>query len=396
MMTPPLVQEPFPSTERIGKEEFVFLVCQQGAETPLKSQLLAAGGPLRLAFSRPGVLTFKLGAEDAAVPQGWLIRQSGYAFRTIKGANATELVAQALELAGSDWDAVHVFQRDPHLPGMRGFEPGATELTHAVGSLFAKAFEAINQEPSINSICPLGSRVLDILLVEPDQWLIGHHRATERHQCWPGGAYPLPTAAEMVSRAYYKMSEAVAWSDLPIESGDAIVEIGSAPGGSCQRLLDLGLKVTGLDPAEMDPMILEHERFEHWRSKSSAVRRKNFAKFRWLAADANVTPSYTLDAVEDIVNYPTSGFEGLILTLKLTDYSLADDMLAYIQRVRSWGFERVEVRQLATNRREFCLVAQRGAGWKRPSRVAANQQAAKANANKRRARAARKRFEEEV
>jgi 23S rRNA (cytidine2498-2'-O)-methyltransferase len=392
-MTPPLVQEPFPTTQRIGQEEFVFVVCQQGAEATLKSQLLAEGGPLRLAFSRPGVLTFKIAANSELVPSGWLIRQSGYAFRTIKGENAAEMVAQALELAGNAWNAVHVFQRDRALPGLRGFEPGPTELTKAIGMQFATAFQAIGGQPDINSICPLGSRVLDVLLIEPDQWLIGHHLATERHQCWPGGAFPLSTPAEMVSRAYLKMSEALAWSGLPIESGDEIVEIGSAPGGSCQRLLDLGLKVTGVDPAEMDPMILGHERFEHWRNKAAGVRRKSFAKFRWLAADASAAPSYTLDAVEDIVTYSTSGLEGLLLTLKLSTYSVADNMHELIDRVRNWGFERVEVRQLASNRRECCLVAQRAADWRRPSRVAAMQQAAKANAEKRRARTAKKRAE---
>ena len=73
----------------------------------------------------------------------------------------------------------------------------------------------------------------------------------------------------------------------------------------------------------MDPLLLEHPRFEHWRSKSSGVRRKLYSKFRWLAADANVAPNYTLDCVEDIVTYKTSHIAGLLLTLKLSSYDLA-------------------------------------------------------------------------
>ncbi len=391
MITPPLVQEPRPAMSGFGQEEFVFLTCQHGAEPSIKTHLLGAGKPYRLAFSRPGLLTFKLETAGAPIPRHWLIRQSGYALGTVKDEDAEALVQRSLALAGTDWECMHVFQRDLSLPGIRGFEPGPTELTEVVKGLFQSAISAQHPRSLNTSVSPLGSKVLDVVLIEPNQWLIGYHLAEERFQCWPGGSFPVAAPPEMISRAYLKMSEAVAWSGLPIESGDAIVEIGSAPGGACQRLLDLGLVVTGVDPAEMDPLIASHERFTHWRSKSAGLKRRQFAKFRWLAADANVAPNYTLDAVEDIVTYPSSAFEGLLLTFKLSSYELAEKMPEYLGRIGSWGFPRVEVRQLASNRRECCVVAGRGADWKRPSRALAVQQANRANADKRRARAAKKR-----
>ncbi len=391
MMPPQLVQEPLSTTDRNASEQFVFLVCQQGAEPTIKARLLGERSPLRLAFSRPGLLTFKSTEPDTAPPQDWLIRQSGHALGPVRGAQAEDLVDQTLQLAGSAWDAVHVFQRDSGLPGLRGFEPGPTELTLAIGELFRQRLSADGGQPSIQGAAAIGSRILDVVLVEPDNWLIGHHQAEQRPQCWPGGVYPITPPPQMVSRAYLKMSEAVAWSGLPVESGDEIVEIGSAPGGSCQRLLDLGLNVTGVDPGQMDDLLLQHPRFTHWRSKSAGIRRKQFAKFRWLAADANVAPNYTLDFVEDIVQYPTSRLEGLLLTFKLSTYALADQLPSYLQRIREWGFERCEVRQLAFNRQECCVVAQRAAGWRSPSRAEAMQRKARANAQQRRNRAAKAR-----
>ncbi|MEZ6135479.1 MAG: SAM-dependent methyltransferase [Pirellulaceae bacterium] len=387
MMTPPSVQEALPATERIGQEEYVFAVCQQGAEASIKSHCLDKRGGLRLAFSRPGLLTFK--ADSSSLPpRDWQIRQSGYAFGTVQGDQAEDLVTAALALAGNNWPFIHIYQRDPGLPGVRGFEPGPTELTQAVGEAFADQLQGT--AASIGGICPIGSRVMDVILVEPNRWLIGHHLATRRHECWPGGVFHVPAPPEMISRAYLKMAEAVAWSGLDLQPGDQIAEIGSAPGGACQRLLDIGLRVTGIDFAEMAPLLIEHDRFRHWRSKSSAVKRRLFAGMRWLAADANVTPKYTLDAVEDIVTYPTSGFEGLLLTFKLTNYELADEMPLFTQRIRGWGFERVEVRQLAYNRRECCVVAERPSSWKPPSRAASMQRSAQVNA-RRRVRKARKR-----
>ncbi|MEM8736632.1 MAG: SAM-dependent methyltransferase, partial [Planctomycetota bacterium] len=334
---------------RHGKQQtaFVYVVCQHGTEAWVKSRLMADDCPLKLAFSRPGLLTFKF--EDAPpsqdpaaktsakvgmgfqVPNGILIRHSGVALGQLRGDSADQLVSQAVELAGTDWDAVHTFARDVAMPGAKGFEPGPNELTKEVMRRFHNALPDVDcsGQPS-----PIGSRVLNIMLVEPNQWLVGYHTATAPELQWPGGSFPLVPPDPMISRAYLKISEALAWSEFPTRHGERFLEIGSSPGGACQRLLDLGFQVVGVDPAEMDPLLAGHPRFEHWQNKSSAIKRKRYSKFRWLAADANVAPSYTLDAVEDIVNYPTSRFAGLILTMKLTNFELVEQFNTFAGRVR--------------------------------------------------------------
>jgi 23S rRNA (cytidine2498-2'-O)-methyltransferase len=360
-MTSPHVQEVIASGAKTGQDRFVFAVCQQGAERPLKERFTGPGAPLRLAFSRPGLATFKTsGDQTSLLSQSWLTRVAGEGLGNVRGKLAEEMVVQTRALAIGDFQAVHIFERDRALPGTRGFEPGPSELTEAIGKIFADVYRnAGNRIPLINSACSIGSKVLDVILVEPDQWLIGTHTATEIQHCWPGGVYPVVAPDKMVSRAYLKIAEAVAWSQLPLQPGDRVVEIGSAPGGSCQRLLDVGLEVTGVDPAEMDELLLNHPRFEHWRSKAAGMKRKMYSKFKWLTADANVAPNYTLEVVEDIVNYPTSRFQGLLLTLKLSSYELIDQVDAAAEQIRSWGFSKVKIRQLASNRRECCIAAQR-------------------------------------
>ena len=80
--------------------------------------------------------------------------------------------------------------------------------------------------------------------------------------------------------------------------------------------------VTGIDPAEMAPAVLEHPHFTHIRRRSTQVRRREFRKIRWLTADMNVAPDYTLDAVEAIVTHPQINIRGLLLTLKLPEWKL--------------------------------------------------------------------------
>ena len=162
---------------------------------------------------------------------------------------------------------------------------------------------------------------------------------------------------DAVSRAWLKMEEGLRWSGLPIPRGARVAEIGSAPGGASQALLARGLIVTGVDPAEMAPAVLKHPRFTHIRRRSMEVRRREFQKIRWLTADMNVAPEYTLDAVEAIVTHPRANVRGMLLTLKLPQWDLAANVPEYLARIRSWGYNQIQARQLQYDRREICVAA---------------------------------------
>ena len=73
------------------------------------------------------------------------------------------------------------------------------------------------------------------------------------------------------------------------------------------------------------------EGFKHIRKRNQEVRRREFRKVRWLLADMNVAPSYTLDAVEDIVKHRETSIKGVLLTLKLLEWTLADGIPAYLR-----------------------------------------------------------------
>jgi 23S rRNA (cytidine2498-2'-O)-methyltransferase len=345
---------------------FVYVACQHGAEGVLKANLTEPVGPYRLAYSQKGFITFKSDLTtpvwSKALPDHPLIRTRGHALKRFEGEQSADLVAQVLaEYQGVDWDALHVWQRDIAQPGWHGFEPGRSPLADLVAEQFRSALHATEDTRigSINTFAPIGARLLEVILVEPNRWWIAAKPVQTLADGWPGGVYAVPAPANMISRAYLKIAEAIPWSGLSIRPGDKIVEIGSSPGGACQRLLDLGAQVTGIDPAEMDESIADNPRFQHWRSKSLQIKRRLFKPFRFLVCDANVAPNYTLDTVESIVTFPTSKFHGLILTIKLSTWEHANLIPDHLARVRSWGFDRVEARQLAHNRREYCLVAER-------------------------------------
>ncbi|NIP85859.1 MAG: hypothetical protein GTO03_09990, partial [Planctomycetales bacterium] len=227
-----------------------------------------------------------------------------------------------------------------------------------------------------------GDLVLDCVLVEPDEWWLGYHRATARATRWTGGIWSGPVPDQMVSRAYLKTSEALDWIAFPLKAGQRCVELGCAPGGSTQALLDRGLRVTGVDPADVDPRIASHRDFTHIRKRGADLPRKQYGPFQWLVADMNVVPHYTLATVRQIVTHRLVHIRGLLLNLKLANWQLADQVPEYVAEVRSWGYPIVRARQLSHQRHEICIAGlahprrrgrRRGRGASSATAPAANQ-----------------------
>ncbi len=358
---------------------FIFVVCQSGAEAVCKQEILANHAGLNFAFSRPGFLTFKKTDESTLADQFHLkstfARTFGWSLGSHTCSVAAELIEPILnfEQTGKS-QHLHVWQRDLRVPGAGGFEPGPSVLADEIGGKIAAAVnEKFKIDLPVNRHARSGDAVLDIVMVEPNNWWYGFHLATSKQQRWPGGVPNLAGVVEVepISRARFKLGEALLWSGIHIQAGDVCMEIGSSPGGGCQLLLEKGAKVIAVDPAELDPQIAEHENLTHFRCRGRELRKRELKDVRWLISDMNVTPNYTLDTVTDLVsNQHARRIRGLILTLKLSDLKLAGEIPKWKQRVKSLGFSIVKTRQLAFNRREFCLIAIRDRFAQRVSRQA--------------------------
>jgi 23S rRNA (cytidine2498-2'-O)-methyltransferase len=346
--------------------DFLFITCQIGAERAVKAELAKRWEDFRFAYSRPGFLTFKL-PENSRLADDFdlhsvFARAYAFSLGKIQGQDHTEMAREAWKLFGHrKAERIHVWPRDTSEPGDHGYEPS---ITPEAVEVHARLLEQCPRpkllaQKAADPLAPARreEHILDCVLIEPNQWWIGFHRTDQIATRWPGGMLALELPANAVSRAWLKMEEALRWSQLPIPSGAHIAEIGSAPGGASQALLARGMIVTGIDPAEMHAEVLKDSHFTHLRRRSIQVRRREFRKIRWLTVDMNVAPSYTLDAVEAIVQHPQVSIRGMILTLKLPEWRLTAEVPEYIDRVKSWGYNIVCARQLHHNRREICLAA---------------------------------------
>lgn len=341
--------------------EFVFVVCQAGAEKTLKADVASHHPELAFAFSRPGLVTFKVvdpSVFDGTQPiKSFFARTFGHSLGTVT-EEGDRISAAVGMLPDKPFRHFHVWKRDSAVPGERQFEPFHLPESLELGQqLRAKVEDGPLGKVAINRTAKQHEFIADFIVVEPDRWLVGWHQATTIATRWPGGVPPVKRPDDMVSRAHLKMQEALRWSRLPIVEGDLCVELGSSPGGSCQCLLERGLRVIGVDPAIMDKRVLSHPNFTHIRARAADLKRKEFADVRWLVSDANIAPENSLAAIEDIVTNRRVNVTGMLITLKLLDWKMASLIPDYLEQIRGWGYRHVRARQLAFNRREVCVVA---------------------------------------
>ena len=330
---------------------FVLVSCQPGAEAALTARQEAMLPGARRAAWRRGVVTFRMPATfdppDDYFPEIVFARSVIRSLGQIADSDPAACGAAVRRLVGGvRFDAVHVWPRDVR------FMAAAVELRAAVTLACAVA--------TTENVARPGDLVLDCVVDEPGRLWVGWHRARTPASTWPGGIYPVGLPAHAVSRAWLKLDEAITVFGVDLIRGQRAIELGAAPGGACQRLLESGLKVVGVDPAPVDSTVAAHPRFTQWRMRARDVPVRHLRGFDWLVADMNIDPSSTMEAVGRAVTARGTGFRGVIATLKLPAWSRAVELDAWLDRFRQWGYEPV-ARQLSTAGRELSVYACRPA-----------------------------------
>jgi 23S rRNA (cytidine2498-2'-O)-methyltransferase len=325
---------------------FVFASCATGHEDDLKDDVRRERPALRLAFSRPGLVTFKIDDEvppDVARPAPWA---------RVWGASVgrADNAAEALALIPADAKRLHVFERETGAP---------------VPEIEAALREAEPERFLDGTRALAGELVADVIVADGDPWFLGVHRHGPGRSPWPGGAFPVEVPADAPSRAYAKIEEAIAWAELPVAAGHVAVEVGSSPGGAAYALARRGVTVHGVDPGEMDAKVLAFvgpggARVHHLRETLASVRWEMLPRaVDWLLLDVNLAPPVALHGLARLVPAWKKKLRGAVLTLKMNDAAMRRGLPTWLERVAGFGFSDVRVTHLPSNHSELCVVARR-------------------------------------
>lgn len=203
-----------------------------------------------------------------------------------------------------------------------------------------------------------GDWVKEIIKVSESQYYLGEFQSSLFNSPVPGGFSKIELPELSPSRAYLKVVEGLEYLNLTLPVGDNALEIGSAPGGATYALLERGLKVAGVDPAEMDQICLLNPKFIHHKCSVQDFRLSMLKDHvHWLYVDMNLAPEASLGEIERIVEKIGPSLKGAFLTIKMTKFELVKRVPMYLTLVEKMGLQVVMSTQLSSHKQEFLIYA---------------------------------------
>ncbi len=341
--------------------QFIFATCRAGSEALLKLEVAAHHKKLKPAFMRPQLVSWK-----SDKPLGREFKLSSVFARTwgfSLGMFTTldEVAKRATEFPGIKFH-LHVFPRGAPEDGVLG---AAWEKVDAKRVELEAALHAAGVSLHPPGRPKIGEWVLDVIVGDDAEplFLGAHQHSNETHSS-PGGLPRLVLPEAAPSRAWLKLEQALAFAGFDKDGllkNKVALELGCAPGGATYAMLNRGMRVIGVDPAEMAPCVTDFRgvpgaSFTHMPVSVNAITRKDVPTWLdLLVSDMNLAPTIALRQVERIQSYVHA--QALIITVKINDPAMERRIGDFIEHVRHFAPEPVRATQLPANRSEICIVA---------------------------------------
>ena len=204
-------------------------------------------------------------------------------------------------------------------------------------------------------------QIIVSLLCTMEKGYLGISLAKENLSDWPGGARHFAQTPEQISRAEFKLLEALEVFGVSLPSRGWALDLGAAPGGWTRLLLEAGMHVVAVDPAKLDPRLLRQPQLEHFRGYAEVYLEDALKKRRKFDVITNDMRMDARDAARLLVQagacLRADGF--IISVLKLPHATLEIDPLKNFRealRLLSRHFGIVQARQLFHNRQEVTVL----------------------------------------
>lgn len=354
-----------------SKPVFVFGTCSPASSAWLKRDAARYHPDLRLAFSGPGLVTWKApDLRDAFQLLSPLATSSGFGVGRAGTFAELEVLCGDVHRrlcsgGGSVW--LHVFTppRDIDAPLALGDAEAAQRTTVEARLRSAMPFEGATQVPAA------GSLVIDVIVLggEPESYFVGWHRQRSDRPGTPGGVAPRLVNPSAPSRAYSKTWELLALGELTVGKNARVIELGAAPGGGTFAWLEQGASVLAIDPAEMSPSVEQLSRevgadYQHLRLTAGEVEAGQLPRApEFLYSDVNLAPAVSLKYVERLCALVGPPKEAVLMNLKVNDSKVEEALPKLLKRVSEMGkrlrLPELRAAQLPSHRKEIGIVLRR-------------------------------------
>ncbi|MBE7082605.1 MAG: hypothetical protein E7378_02905 [Clostridiales bacterium] len=170
-----------------------------------------------------------------------------------------------------------------------------------------------------------------------------------------GGMPHFSKKQQFVSRAEYKLIEALDLCDINLENMSFACDLGAAPGGWTKVLASANIKTHAIDPASLSPEVLKNENVQHFRMTTEEyLRRFDHSNFDIIVNDMKMDCSLSSKIILDFYDRLNAG--GVVVTTfklaKNFSYKKVSEALAQLTS----KYSLVLARQLFHNRSEITVV----------------------------------------
>ncbi|HZG56032.1 SAM-dependent methyltransferase [Paenibacillus sp.] len=287
---------------------------------------------LRCLRERPPVFLRHVQPVHAAVPLGGEAEAALAAIRTA--------VAEAdAPLSGKK---VAVQARKAEAPQTPKTELAPIDVKRAVDDALTAAHGAI---PVVQDM----EYIVSVYLAR-DTAYVGWSTPRDNLSSWSGGAVHFRKEDGDISRAKFKLMEAEVAFGIDFGAYHSALDIGAAPGGWSSFLLEKGLRVTAVDPADMHPSLLREHGFTYIKKNAADV---TFPanEFDLLVCDMSWDPLRMAELVKRLL--PSVSRDGLVLTTVKLMHGKAFATLREVESIMAPEAKLVQAKQLFHNREEL-------------------------------------------
>lgn len=213
--------------------------------------------------------------------------------------------------------------------------------------------------------CRRPQQVVSVLCT-PSTAYVGLSLTEKNRSAWPGGKHRFKRDDNQVSRAEFKLLEAMSVFGIELPHTGRALDIGASPGGWTRLLAEQGLQVDAVDPGDLDARICHDRLITHYRQRIQ-IYSPGTKRFSAIVNDMKMDAR---DSIEIMLRFAdTLRPDGIaVMTLKMPKLTgapaVAKQKLEMLQadlgRLAS-GFDVIGARQLYHNRSEV-TVAMRSYG----------------------------------
>jgi 23S rRNA (cytidine2498-2'-O)-methyltransferase len=195
------------------------------------------------------------------------------------------------------------------------------------------------------------------LLLHGDQAYVGWSATRDNLSSWAGGVHRFAREPEQLSRAEFKLLEALQTFELRLPPEGRALDLGAAPGGWTRILAARGQRVTAVDPARLHPSLLGVERIQHVRTTAEEFLGSRRGPFDVILDDIRKDARESALLMQQCASLlAPEGFA--LLTLKLRHERRAEQLAAALGVLRA-SFGLCRARHLFHNRSEVTVYLRR-------------------------------------